>query len=103
LQQLKELVLAEEFVKRIFWQLHQRSAAAPPAQVISTAPVASTSSSAAIAVSPLRGTSVTMTRLRKVIADRMVESLKISAQLTTVIEVDVTKIDRLRKAAKEKF
>ena len=41
-----------------------------------------------------------MSRLRKVIADRMVESLKISAQLTTVVEVDVTKIDRLRVAAK---
>jgi pyruvate dehydrogenase E2 component (dihydrolipoamide acetyltransferase) len=79
---------------------------APSAQVILNAPVfASTSSApkAPIAVSPLRGTSVTMTRLRKVIADRMVESLKISAQLTTVIEVDVTKIDRLRKAAKENF
>jgi len=84
-----------------------RAAAAPSAQAINTAPVSSAPSSAAprapIAVSPLRGTSVTMTRLRKVIADRMVESLKISAQLTTVIEVDVTKIDRLRKAAKESF
>ena len=83
------------------------AATAPSAQVISNAPVSSASSSSApkapIAVSPLRGTSVTMTRLRKVIADRMVESLKISAQLTTVIEVDVTKIDRLRKAAKESF
>ena len=73
------------------------------AAVNNSAPVAAASSSAPIAVSPLRGTSVTMTRLRKVIADRMVESLKISAQLTTVIEVDVTKIDRLRKAAKESF
>jgi 2-oxoglutarate dehydrogenase E2 component (dihydrolipoamide succinyltransferase) len=44
-----------------------------------------------------------MSRLRKVIADRMVESLKISAQLTTVVEVDVTKIDRLRNAAKAAF
>ena len=83
------------------------AATAPSAQVISNAPVSSASTSSApkapIAVSPLRGTSVTMTRLRKVIADRMVESLKISAQLTTVIEVDVTKIDRLRKAAKESF
>ncbi len=80
------------------------ASAAPSAQVISNAPVASSSApKAPIAVSPLRGTSVTMTRLRKVIADRMVESLKISAQLTTVIEVDVTKIDRLRKAAKANF
>jgi 2-oxoglutarate dehydrogenase E2 component (dihydrolipoamide succinyltransferase) len=56
-----------------------------------------------LAVSPLRGTTVSMSRLRKVIADRMVESLKISAQLTTVVEVDVTKIDRLRIAAKASF
>jgi 2-oxoglutarate dehydrogenase E2 component (dihydrolipoamide succinyltransferase) len=79
-------------------------AASPTLAAITTSAPASTPTHAApIAVSPLRGTSVTMTRLRKVIADRMVESLKISAQLTTVIEVDVTKIDRLRKAAKESF
>ena len=84
-----------------------RAASAPSAQLISNSQPIPASVTAAprapIAVSPLRGTSVTMTRLRKVIADRMVESLKISAQLTTVIEVDVTKIDRLRKAAKENF
>lgn len=57
----------------------------------------------AVVASPLRGTSVQMSRLRKVIADRMVESLKISAQLTTVVEVDVTKIARLRDKAKSNF
>jgi 2-oxoglutarate dehydrogenase E2 component (dihydrolipoamide succinyltransferase) len=71
---------------------------------VSNSPIAQTNApKSAIVASPLRGTTVGMTRLRKVIADRMVESLKISAQLTTVIEVDVTKIDRLRKAAKESF
>ena len=81
-----------------------RVAASPTLAALTTSAPASTPAHAApITVSPLRGTSVTMTRLRKVIADRMVESLKISAQLTTVIEVDVTKIDRLRKAAKESF
>ena len=60
-------------------------------------------SSPSIAVSPLRGTTVTMSRLRKVIAARMVESLQVSAQLTTVIEVDVTKIARLRDKAKASF
>ena len=54
-------------------------------------------------VSPLRGTTVTMSRLRKVIASRMVESLQTSAQLTTVVEVDVTKISRLRDKAKGSF
>ena len=59
--------------------------------------------SAPVAASPLRGTTVTMSRLRKVIAARMVESLAVSAQLTTVIEVDVTKIARLRDRAKASF
>ena len=42
-------------------------------------------------------------RLRRVIAQRMVESLQVSAQLTTVVEVDVTKIARLRDRAKRDF
>ena len=50
------------------------------------------------AASPLRGTTEKMSRLRKVIATRMVESLQVSAQLTTVVEVDVTRIARLRHA-----
>lgn len=53
--------------------------------------------------SPLRGTTEKMSRLRKVIATRMVESLQTSAQLTTVIEVDVTRIAQLRAAAKDRF
>jgi 2-oxoglutarate dehydrogenase E2 component (dihydrolipoamide succinyltransferase) len=68
----------------------------------SAAPVAATSA-APVAVSPLRGTTVTMSRLRKVIAERMLESLHVSAQLTTVIEVDVTAISRLRDRAKASF
>jgi pyruvate dehydrogenase E2 component (dihydrolipoamide acetyltransferase) len=69
-----------------------------------TTPVPATSSAAKpMAVSPLRGTTVQMTRLRKVIASRMVESLQTSAQLTTVVEVDVTKISRLRDRAKVSF
>ena len=44
-----------------------------------------------------------MTRLRKIIAERMVESLQVSAQLTTVIEVDMTKVSRLRDKAKGEF
>ena len=80
-------------------------AAAKPA---AAAPVAATAQSAPrtsspVAASPLRGTTVTMSRLRKVIAARMVESLAVSAQLTTVIEVDVTKIARIRDRAKASF
>ena len=82
-------------------------AAAKPAATHS-APVAQSSTASAprttaVAASPLRGTTVTMSRLRKVIAARMVESLQVSAQLTTVIEVDVTKISRLRDRAKATF
>ena len=86
------------------------SVAKPVAPTYSTpAPIAlapsapSASKSAPVAVSPLRGTTVTMSRLRKVIAARMVESLQVSAQLTTVVEVDVTKISRLREKAKASF
>ena len=68
----------------------------------SSAPVSS-AKPASVAVSPLRGTTVQMTRLRKVIAERMVDSLHVSAQLTTVVEVDVTKIARLRDKSKSMF
>lgn len=54
-------------------------------------------------VSPLRGTTEKISRLRRVIADRMVESLQVSAQLTTVVEVDVTRIAALRAANKAAF
>ncbi len=53
--------------------------------------------------SPLRGRTEKMTRLRKVIAERLVDSLQSSAQLTTVIEVDVTRIALLRDRAKRDF
>jgi pyruvate dehydrogenase E2 component (dihydrolipoamide acetyltransferase) len=81
-------------------------ALARPAAPTAVASIASTPSAAkppVVAVSPLRGTTVTMSRLRKVIAARMVESLQVSAQLTTVVEVDVTKIARLRDRAKASF
>jgi 2-oxoglutarate dehydrogenase E2 component (dihydrolipoamide succinyltransferase) len=76
--------------------------AAPVATVAATT-TPSTAKPPLVAVSPLRGTTVTMSRLRKVIAARMVESLQVSAQLTTVVEVDVTKIARLRDRAKASF
>ena len=80
-------------------------AAAKPAAAAVVAPSAPSAprASSPVAASPLRGTTVTMSRLRRVIAARMVESLAVSAQLTTVIEVDVTKIARLRDRAKASF
>lgn len=44
-----------------------------------------------------------MTRVRKVIATRMLESLAVSAQLTTVFEVDLTKVAELRNLIKNDF
>jgi pyruvate dehydrogenase E2 component (dihydrolipoyllysine-residue acetyltransferase) len=56
-----------------------------------------------IVPSRLRGTTEQMSRPRQVIAKRMVESLHVSAQLTTVVEADVTEIARLRDRAKAAF
>ena len=53
--------------------------------------------------SPLRGTTEKMSRLRQTIARRMVESLQTAAQLTTVVEVDVTKVAALRARSKDAF
>jgi len=77
--------------------------AAPSVTTTTAAATPSAPRPAAPVASPLRGTTVTMSRLRKVIAARMVESLQVSAQLTTVIEVDVTKIARLRDRSKATF
>jgi pyruvate dehydrogenase E2 component (dihydrolipoamide acetyltransferase) len=78
---------------------------APPAAAAQAAagapPAAATPTSSA--PSPLRGTTEPLSRLRKVIATRMVESLREAAQLTQVMEVDVTAIARLRESAKADF
>jgi 2-oxoglutarate dehydrogenase E2 component (dihydrolipoamide succinyltransferase) len=60
-------------------------------------------SSAATPDSSLRGRTEKLSRLRTVIARRMVESLEISAQLTTVVEADITRIAKLRDRAKADF
>ncbi|GAB2594891.1 hypothetical protein GCM10027168_29390 [Streptomyces capparidis] len=76
----------------------RKAAAAAPA----AAPAAARQA-APVAPSPLRGQTVPMSRIRKAIAKHMVNSLKVSAQLTTVVEVDVTRIMRLRARAKQSF
>ncbi|MYS21463.1 2-oxoglutarate dehydrogenase E2 component, partial [Streptomyces sp. DvalAA-14] len=75
-----------------------KAAAAAPA-----APAAAASPKAAPAVSPLRGQTVKMTRMRKVIGENMMKALHTQAQLTTVVEVDITRIMKLRNQAKEAF
>ncbi|MGA8846863.1 MAG: 2-oxoglutarate dehydrogenase, E2 component, dihydrolipoamide succinyltransferase [Nocardioides sp.] len=61
------------------------------------------SRSSSVTPSPLRGTTEKVSRLRKIIAERMVDSLQTSAQLTQVVEVDVTNVARLRDASKADF
>jgi pyruvate dehydrogenase E2 component (dihydrolipoamide acetyltransferase) len=72
-----------------------------------TAPVGSSAAPAAAHVpapiSALRGTSEPMSRLRKVLAERAVASMVSSAQLTTVVEVDVTRIAEMRKNIQARF
>jgi 2-oxoglutarate dehydrogenase E2 component (dihydrolipoamide succinyltransferase) len=51
----------------------------------------------------LREEVVPATRLRRVIAERMVSSLQTSAQLTSAVEIDMTRVMRLRERAKEEF
>ncbi len=74
-----------------------------PAAPATQAPAASAPAAAPAEATSKRGTTEKMTRLRKTIARRMVESLQVSAQLTTVVEVDVTRISRLRDRAKADF
>ena len=76
-----------------------RAAAAAPAPAAAPAAKAE----AVREPSPLRGTTEKMSRLRQTIARRMVESLQTAAQLTTVIEVDVTKVAALRARSKDAF
>ena len=81
-------------------------AAAVSAPVVTPTPVSAPAKPAAPAASveqPLRGRIEQTTRLRRVIAERMVQSLHISAQLTSVVEVDVTKISSLRNKVKDSF
>ena len=77
---------------------------AAPVVAAAAAPVSATPVTAATPpASPLRGRTEKMPRLRKVIAERLVESLQTSAQLTTVIEVDVSLIASLRNRVKNEF
>ena len=81
-----------------------RAAAATPAAPASApATPAAAKAEATREPSPLRGTTEKMSRLRQTIARRMVESLQTAAQLTTVIEVDVTKVAALRARSKDAF
>jgi 2-oxoglutarate dehydrogenase E2 component (dihydrolipoamide succinyltransferase) len=78
-------------------------APAPAAQAPAGGAPAAAPTRTPIVPSSLRGTTQRLSRPRAVIAKRMVESLQTSAQLTTVVEADVTAIARLRDRAKADF
>ncbi|MFD9589472.1 2-oxoglutarate dehydrogenase, E2 component, dihydrolipoamide succinyltransferase [Streptomyces sp. NPDC059980] len=79
-----------------------KAAAAAPAPA-AAAPAASAKKAPALEVSPLRGQTVKMPRIRKVIGDNMVKALHEQAQLSSVVEVDITRLMKLRAQAKDSF
>ncbi|MDT0264903.1 2-oxoglutarate dehydrogenase, E2 component, dihydrolipoamide succinyltransferase [Streptomyces sp. DSM 44915] len=79
-------------------------AAAEAAKAAAAAPApAAKAAKAPAQPSPLRGQTVKMPRIRKVIGENMMRALQNQAQLSSVVEVDVTKVMRLRAKAKESF
>ncbi|CAM5410692.1 2-oxoglutarate dehydrogenase, E2 component, dihydrolipoamide succinyltransferase [Streptomyces fumanus] len=78
-----------------------KAATAAPAPAAAAAPAAK--KAPALEASPLRGQTVKMPRIRKVIGDNMVKALHEQAQLSSVVEVDVTRLMKLRARAKDAF
>ncbi|TWP48880.1 2-oxoglutarate dehydrogenase, E2 component, dihydrolipoamide succinyltransferase [Lentzea tibetensis] len=81
----------------------KKAPAPAPAAPAAAAPAARTAAPASVDTSGKRGTVQKLPRLRQIVAQRTRESLQMSAQLTQVFEVDVTKIARLRNQAKKAF
>ncbi|MEU6045510.1 2-oxoglutarate dehydrogenase, E2 component, dihydrolipoamide succinyltransferase [Streptomyces griseus] len=81
-------------------------AAAEAAKAAAAAPAPAAPAAAKapkLEASPLRGQTVKMTRMRKVIGENMMKALHSQAQLTSVLEVDITKLMKLRNQAKASF
>ncbi|MBB2976963.1 2-oxoglutarate dehydrogenase E2 component (dihydrolipoamide succinyltransferase) [Microbacterium endophyticum] len=83
--------------------LKAAEAAKTPAATAAAPAPAAPAAAAPVEVSPLRGTTQPMSRLRKVLAERAVASMQATAQLTTVVEVDVTKLSGYRDKVKAEF
>ncbi|MEU6024501.1 2-oxoglutarate dehydrogenase, E2 component, dihydrolipoamide succinyltransferase [Micromonospora sp. NPDC047134] len=80
-----------------------KAAPAPAAAQPAPAPAAQAKPAAKPQPSAKRGTTEKLPRIRAAIAKRMHQSLQETAQLTTVVEVDVTKVAKLRARAKDSF
>ena len=94
----KAAAAAEEARRAV--EARAAAASAAPAGPAAPAPAAPTRPAVD---TTLRGRTEKMSRLRQVIAERMIDSLRTSAQLTTVVEVDVTRVASLRARAKDGF
>src|SRR5437899_2820442 len=104
---LLEIVVGEDETAEVGAKLAVIGAKGAAPAAAPTAPAATAAAAPAAAVpaeaAQLRGKTVKMSRIRKVIAENMMKALHSQAQLSTVVEVDVTKIMRLRARAKESF
>ncbi|MEU6704601.1 2-oxoglutarate dehydrogenase, E2 component, dihydrolipoamide succinyltransferase [Streptomyces wuyuanensis] len=80
-----------------------KAAAAAPAPAAAAPAARKAPAGVSTEPSPLRGQTVKMTRMRKVIGDNMMKALHGQAQLSSVVEVDVTRLMKLRAAAKDGF
>jgi 2-oxoglutarate dehydrogenase E2 component (dihydrolipoamide succinyltransferase) len=100
-----DVLAAAEAAKAAQAEQESRSAQQPAAATAASGPTdkPAAAATAMAAATHQRGSVEPMSRMRQVIAARMVESLQVSAQLTTVVEVDVTRIARLRAQAKGDF
>jgi pyruvate dehydrogenase E2 component (dihydrolipoamide acetyltransferase) len=79
------------------------AAAAPAPAAAAPAAAAASKKAPVLEASPLRGQTIKMPRIRKVIGDNMVKALHEQAQLSSVVEVDVTRLMKLRAKAKDSF
>ena len=84
-----------------------KPAAAAPAPVaaapVAAAPAAALAKPAAPSSAPAPGTLEPMTKMRAIIAKRMVESKHTNAHVHTVFKVDMTRIVKLREKEKNKY
>ena len=98
----KAAARAEEARRAAEARAAEASAPAPAAPAGPAAPAPAAPARPAVDTT-LRGRTEKMSRLRQIIAERMIDSLRTSAQLTTVVEVDVTRVASLRARAKDGF
>ncbi len=84
-------------------QTEAKPALAPaPVQTAAPAPMIAAAAAPA-AASPVAGELVPMTKMRSIIAQRMVESKHTNAHVHTVFKIDMTRIVRLREKEKTKY